>query len=153
ARSGVLVPFSFTKSTQRPSSAEPRFVLLPSIIAVAASNVVPSIIRNLARAMLHTGLGLSSCLHVTSRRMAHSAHALARVAVLTVSDTRTPADDESGRICKEFVVAAGHEIVAYGIIKDDAAEVEAECRRLAPEVDAILLNGGTGVAPRDTTIE
>jgi molybdenum cofactor biosynthesis protein B len=75
------------------------------------------------------------------------------VAVLTVSDTRTAADDESGRICKEFVVASGHEVVAYAVIKDEPADVEAECRRLAPTVDAILLNGGTGVAPRDTTIE
>jgi molybdenum cofactor biosynthesis protein B len=85
--------------------------------------------------------------------MTHSAPLQARVAVLTVSDTRTPADDESGRICKEFVTAAGHEVVAYTIVRDEPVAVEAECRRLAPTVDVILLSGGTGIAPRDTTIE
>jgi molybdopterin adenylyltransferase len=85
--------------------------------------------------------------------MTHSPSAKAAVAVLTVSDTRTPADDESGRICKELTIAAGHDVVAYEICPDEPDKVEALCRKWAPKVDAILLSGGTGIAPRDTTID
>lgn len=86
--------------------------------------------------------------------MAHAPPRTARVHVVTVSDTRTAADDESGKLCRELVTKAGHEVVGHGIVKDDAAAVGAVCRALVDGgVDAILLNGGTGIAPRDTTYE
>jgi len=85
--------------------------------------------------------------------MAHAAPRRARVHVLTVSDTRTQADDESGRVCRALAEGAGHEVVGSAIIPDDPARVAAHCRALVGEVDAILVNGGTGIAPRDTTYE
>ena len=78
----------------------------------------------------------------------------ARVAVLTVSDTRTAADDESGRVLAEGLAAAGHAVAARRIVADGEAEVEAALRELLGlAVDAVVLTGGTGVAPRDRAPE
>ena len=87
--------------------------------------------------------------------MAHAAPRTARVHVVTVSDTRTPADDESGQACRAAAGAAGHAVVGYEILPDEPARVRDRCRALCAggEVDAILLNGWTGVSPRDTTYE
>lgn len=85
--------------------------------------------------------------------MAHSAPEKARVHVLTVSDTRTNETDDSGNLCISLVQSAGHTVVGRTILPDDPLRVEAHCRTIAPEVDAILLNGGTGVSTRDTTYE
>ena len=76
-------------------------------------------------------------------------------AVLTVSDTRTPDTDKSGQLMKDRLVAAGHTLGHYQIVKDEPERIAAEVKRLAarPEVQAILLNGGTGIAPRDTTYD
>ncbi len=85
--------------------------------------------------------------------MAHSAPRQARVHVITVSDTRTVDTDESGNLCISLVQAAGHVVTGRTILPDDPARVETHCRGIAPEVDALLLNGGTGVSSRDTTYE
>ena len=85
--------------------------------------------------------------------MAHSAPLKARVHVVTVSDTRTVETDESGNLCISLIETAGHVVSGRTILPDDPVRVEAECRSLAREVDAILVNGGTGVSPRDTTYE
>jgi molybdopterin adenylyltransferase len=85
--------------------------------------------------------------------MAHSAPRKAKVHVLTVSDTRTAADDTSGSACAEIAQAGGHEVMGRTILPDDPARVEAFCREVAPTVDAILVNGGTGISSRDTTYE
>ncbi|ASB87924.1 molybdenum cofactor biosynthesis protein MoaB [Bacillus sonorensis] len=75
--------------------------------------------------------------------------------VITVSDTRTEETDKSGRLMKEFLTEAGHEIVSYEIVKDEKKDIQAAvldgCRD--DRVDAVLLNGGTGIAARDVTIE
>jgi molybdopterin adenylyltransferase len=73
--------------------------------------------------------------------------------VLTVSDTRTVDDDTSGNLCIELCRAAGHEVTGRQILPDDPSRVETHCRGIAGEVDAILVNGGTGVSSRDTTYE
>ncbi len=75
--------------------------------------------------------------------------------MVTVSDTRTEADDEGGRLCRALVEAAGHEVVGHAIVKDEPALVRARCLALAErgDVDAVLLSGGTGVSSRDTTCE
>ncbi len=78
-----------------------------------------------------------------------------RVAVLTVSDTRTPADDRSGDILAERLVGAGHVLADRAISPDD---VDAIVERLAdwveaPDVDCIITTGGTGVTGRDVTPE
>jgi molybdopterin adenylyltransferase len=90
---------------------------------------------------------------VLVRCMAHSVPAQARVHILTISDTRTEATDESGNLCISLIQSAGHTVVGRTIVPDDSAHVESACRSLALQVDAILLNGGTGVSPRDTTYE
>lgn len=78
-----------------------------------------------------------------------------RVATLTLSDTRTPADDEGGRLLDELLGAAGFTVVSHAIVREDDAAIRAAVRaRLDdPGVDALVLTGGTGVAPRDRTIE
>lgn len=78
-----------------------------------------------------------------------------RIAVLTVSDTRTEATDTSGGLLVERLTAAGHELAGRVIIAD---EVEAIRRQVSawvsdPDVDLIISTGGTGFAPRDVTPE
>lgn len=75
--------------------------------------------------------------------------------VVTVSDTRTRADDRSGDLVEQLLVAAGHKIAAREIVPDEPVQVAAVVQRLAddPAVQAVLLTGGTGVAPRDQTPE
>ncbi len=76
-------------------------------------------------------------------------------AVITVSDTRTVASDRSGQTLQTLLQAAGHTIAFYTIVPDEPDQVQAVLRSLAqrPDVAAILLNGGTGIAPRDTTYD
>ena len=78
-----------------------------------------------------------------------------RIAVLTVSDTRGPADDRSGDTLVDRLTAAGHSLAARAIGRDD---VDAIVERLAgwiddPAIDVILTTGGTGVTGRDVTPE
>lgn len=78
-----------------------------------------------------------------------------RVAVLTVSDTRKPANDASGARARELLEAAGHEVAWARIVKDEPDEIARAIRDALedPTVDALVATGGTGVAPRDVTIE
>jgi molybdenum cofactor biosynthesis protein B len=79
----------------------------------------------------------------------------AACAVLTVSDTRSAADDTSGARIRTLLGAAGHTVARYRIVPDDpkvVADVVAELLGDAG-IDAVILNGGTGLAPRDTTFE
>lgn len=85
--------------------------------------------------------------------MAHSEPRRARVHAPTVSDTRTVDTDTSGNLCIELCRQGGHEVTGREIFPDDAVQVESHCRRIAGDVDAILINGGTGIASRDTTYE
>lgn len=78
-----------------------------------------------------------------------------RIAVLTVSDTRTPDTDRSGDTLVERLTGAGHVLAARGIVPDDRATIAARLREwiAAPGVDAILTTGGTGLTGRDVTVE
>jgi molybdenum cofactor biosynthesis protein B len=78
-----------------------------------------------------------------------------RIAILTVSDTRTPASDRSGDTLEERARAAGHEIAARAIVIDERAEIEARLRAWIanPGVEVVLATGGTGVTGRDVTPE
>jgi molybdenum cofactor biosynthesis protein B len=73
---------------------------------------------------------------------------------VTVSDTRTPSTDVSGALIKEKLEARGHQVVSCEILPDEPLHVRDRVRDLAASgMDAVLLNGGTGIAPRDTTFE
>lgn len=76
-------------------------------------------------------------------------------AIVTVSDTRSPETDQSGQLLQQRLVGAGHRVAAYVLIKDEPKQIHAQLRSLGQqkEVDAIIFNGGTGIAPRDTTYD
>ena len=78
-----------------------------------------------------------------------------RIAVLTVSDTRTPADDRSGDTLVERLEAAGHRLAGRAIVKDDVDAIVATVRPWieSPEVDVVISTGGTGLTGRDVTVE
>jgi molybdenum cofactor biosynthesis protein B len=78
-----------------------------------------------------------------------------RVATLTLSDTRTLEDDEGGKLLGGLLVAAGFEIASHAIVREDRDGVLAAIADLANDesVDAIVMTGGTGIAPRDITVE
>ncbi len=78
-----------------------------------------------------------------------------RVFVLTVSDTRTEADDTSGALARDLVEAWGHEVAGHAIVKDEPAEVARFVRDLAEKraADVLVSSGGTGISRRDSTYE
>jgi molybdenum cofactor biosynthesis protein B len=78
-----------------------------------------------------------------------------RVAVLTISDTRTEETDRSGALARERLVDSGHEVIEYRIVRDDPPAIRALVQAWADggAVQAIVTNGGTGIAPRDGTFE
>ena len=78
-----------------------------------------------------------------------------RVCIVSVSDTRTQATDDSGRTAIELVEAAGHKVVRRVIIKDDPSYVKELVRDMsdANACDVIILSGGTGITKRDNTHE
>jgi len=77
------------------------------------------------------------------------------IAVLTVSDTRTAANDSSGDALAERINSAGHRLVARAIEMDDADAIERQLRAWIadPGVDVVITSGGTGVTGRDVTPE
>jgi len=78
-----------------------------------------------------------------------------RIAVLTVSDTRTMETDTSGGLLVERLTAAGHRLAARALVRDDIVAIRGQVQAWVddPEVDVILTTGGTGFAPRDVTPE
>ncbi len=78
-----------------------------------------------------------------------------RIAVLTVSDTRTASDDRSGDKLVELLTAAGHVLADRGIVHDDADSLIACLHRWVDDrsIDCIITTGGTGVTGRDVTPE
>ncbi len=77
------------------------------------------------------------------------------IAVLTVSDTRTEADDRSGDTLVERLTEAGHTLADRTIVKDEKDSIEAVLRDWIanPEIDCVIATGGTGVTGRDVTPE
>jgi molybdenum cofactor biosynthesis protein B len=75
--------------------------------------------------------------------------------VITVSDTRTLANDTGGQGVVDRLLAAGHAVVAREIIPDEPVRMRTLLEALAgkPELDAILMTGGTGITSRDQTFE
>ena len=77
------------------------------------------------------------------------------IALLTVSDTRSQAQDRSGDTLAELAIAAGHHIVARQIVRDEHDDIAARLRAWIadPEVDIVISTGGTGLTGRDVTPE
>ena len=77
------------------------------------------------------------------------------IAVMTVSDTRTEADDRSGDTLVERLKADGHILAARTIVKDESDAIEAQLNAWVenPDIDAVITTGGTGVTGRDVTPE
>ena len=78
-----------------------------------------------------------------------------RIAVLTVSDTRSLAEDRSGQTLVDRLTEAGHQLAAREIVPDERAEIAQQLQRWIddPAVDAVISTGGTGLTGRDVTVE
>ena len=75
-------------------------------------------------------------------------------AVITVSDTRSPETDRSGQLIKQLLIDAGHAVTEYTILKDEPAQIRAQLEMLGrSDLDAVIFNGGTGIASRDSTYD
>ncbi|KAM3091063.1 molybdenum cofactor biosynthesis protein B [Phormidesmis sp. 146-35] len=76
-------------------------------------------------------------------------------AVITVSDTRTPETDRSGQLIQQLLLKAGHRIGHYTLVKDEPDQIRSQLSALSDrsDLDALIFNGGTGIAPRDTTYD
>tara|TARA_R110002049_G_scaffold29972_2_gene102028 strand:+ start:112593 stop:113120 length:528 start_codon:yes stop_codon:yes gene_type:complete len=78
-----------------------------------------------------------------------------RIAVLTVSDSRSLADDRSGDVLVARIAAAGHHLAARDIVTDDRGDIAARLRGWCadPQIDVVISTGGTGLTGRDVTVE
>ncbi|MDQ0215004.1 molybdenum cofactor biosynthesis protein B [Oikeobacillus pervagus] len=77
------------------------------------------------------------------------------VGIITISDTRTKETDKSGLLIKDLLHQHQHEVVFHEIVKDEKTPIQSTIQSFinSGQIDVILLNGGTGLAPRDVTIE
>ncbi|HLE73927.1 MAG TPA: molybdenum cofactor biosynthesis protein B [Anaerolineales bacterium] len=76
------------------------------------------------------------------------------LAIVTVSDSRTPETDTNGQYLRAEIERLGHRVVAYHVVKDEPAQIATLLGELAQSPAQILLfNGGTGISPRDTTYD
>ena len=78
-----------------------------------------------------------------------------RCFVITVSDTRDETTDTSGQTIKKFLADEGHQLADYQIVRDEPVQIESLLNQALSksDVDAVIVNGGTGIAPRDGTYE
>jgi molybdopterin adenylyltransferase len=78
-----------------------------------------------------------------------------RCFVITVSDTRDKTTDTSGRTIEKFLIDEGHQTSGYCIVRDEPVDIEGALIEALgnDDVDAVIVNGGTGIAPRDGTYE
>jgi len=97
--------------------------------------------------------------HTGSKSSAHHKKIAAdrgpvRLAIVTVSDSRTPETDANARYLREQFETAGHLLVGYHIVKDEPDQVESVLEALTEgEAQIILFNGGTGISRRDRTFD
>ena len=92
--------------------------------------------------------------HAHEQHKAHAPHCVTCV-VITCSDTRTSQTDTSGQLMMRLLKEHGHDLAGYHVIKDDPAQIRSLIEEAAAHdaVQAILVNGGTGISKRDSTFE
>ncbi|GAB3791937.1 MogA/MoaB family molybdenum cofactor biosynthesis protein [Virgibacillus kimchii] len=75
--------------------------------------------------------------------------------IITVSDTRTKDNDKSGALMEKLLIEAGHRVLQREIVRDEVQDIQQLIKEASEnqDLDAILTNGGTGIAARDVTIE
>jgi molybdenum cofactor biosynthesis protein B len=75
--------------------------------------------------------------------------------VITCSDTRTPDTDTSGQLIQRLLKEQGHTVAAYHLVKDEPAKIKAKIKAAVTnkKIQAIIINGGTGISRRDSTFE
>jgi molybdenum cofactor biosynthesis protein B len=87
----------------------------------------------------------------------HKAHAPRHVGcmVITCSDTRAPDTDTSGKLIMHLLKEQGHTVAAYHLVKDEPAQIKARIEEAVKNeaIQAIIINGGTGISRRDSTFE
>ena len=78
-----------------------------------------------------------------------------RCFVVTVSDTRDESTDTSGQTIKQFLTGEGHSVEGYRIVKDEPVQIDALLNEVLgnSDIEAVIVDGGTGIAPRDGTYE
>jgi molybdenum cofactor biosynthesis protein B len=78
-----------------------------------------------------------------------------KCAILTVSDSRTPESDRSGQTLQQYLTQAGHQIIDYTLLPDEPDRFRPHLQHIITTFDlhALIINGGTGIAPRDTTYD
>jgi molybdopterin adenylyltransferase len=76
-----------------------------------------------------------------------------KIGVITASDSRTPETDESGKVIRTMLENAGHCVDYYEILPDDGEKISAALVNNLENLDAIIVNGGTGITARDGTTE
>lgn len=97
------------------------------------------------------GSGLPSCVSAPEE---HKAHAPTSVtcAVVTISDSRSPESDESGKLVQDLLRKAGHSIQFYTVVKDEPRAIAVAVEEASRTSEVVITDGGTGIARRDVTI-
>lgn len=92
--------------------------------------------------------------HITHEASARAAVPSIRCGIITISDTRTPETDSSGKTIRAQLEATGNSVARYTIVKDEPEQIVATVREFAAaRCQVIITNGGTGIAKRDSTFE
>ena len=96
--------------------------------------------------------------HRSGSTEAHRAEApdVVRCFIMTVSDTRTAADDRGGALIRELLEAKGHKIIGYQIVRDEPSDILHVVRAVKDGItdpEVIIVTGGSGIGPRDSTPE
>ncbi|HVN63426.1 MAG TPA: molybdenum cofactor biosynthesis protein B [Candidatus Binataceae bacterium] len=76
-----------------------------------------------------------------------------RVGVITASDSRTPDSDKSGKLIREQLEGAGHSVPHYEIVREESEQLSAAIAANLPNLDAIIVTGGTGIGPHDRSAD
>jgi len=75
------------------------------------------------------------------------------IGVITVSSTRNKDTDESGKVIMDAIEKNGHKVCGYEVVKDSKLDILKGLFNLLPDCNVVILNGGTGISPKDVTAE